>query len=127
MVRLVRSSAPNGHLALHSKGIEKQVRLDAGHPPVIAIRWTQQGELEYFDMGAVISLTILTPWVLPSEGISPKKYFYLRSNPPLSAILHGRNQELQPHGLHKILLADIKTDEHGKSKFQSACDMEHIK
>jgi hypothetical protein len=34
---------------------------------------------------------------------------------PLSAILDGRNQELQTNGLHKVLLADIKTDEHGES------------
>ena len=32
-------------------------------------------------------------------------------SPSLSAISDGRNQELQPHGLHKVLLADIETDE----------------
>ena len=48
------------------------------------------------------------------------------SNPPLSAILDGKNKELQSHGLHEVLLANIKTDEHGKSEFKSACNMEHV-
>jgi hypothetical protein len=62
------------------------------------------------------------------EGDYSNSSCFRRTDPaPHEAILHGRNQELQSHGLHKILLADIKTDEDGESKFQSACNMEHIK